>query len=969
MADNNSIIREINLRAPINMSTNKSTVVDFNGFNKKTGVMFNETLSNIYNKKYDAAGQQVVTIGENIYTIKDGCLYNNSELLIDYNDNYKVKAEIKTNLDKNTLAYYPDTAVVYLDGSNIIAKSLTDNTETIVSEIEDNSQDIILTVYKHNFIVFYNNTIVSWFNNTWKKVEDITNNKCAIFTNDDIYVVLYHDSTNNRCVWRKLYANEEYYTNYSKFSLTNGSISIKNATIEFEYIQSGYNEITGIIKNISLDKESNLSTFLNDNKIRYLKGIKIDSTLNYTEFYSSYSSRDEYNLIKTKDVGAAQGHTYSFSENTYVYNLASFKSNRFLRYNSFVASNLLISLEDTTAVSSKTGMLLSFIESINSDIENISFSNNSVVAPNLENSANYPVLLGYKNNESVPIFTRVKYGNFILHYYNDALIGVSHVSGECLLIPWNDVDENKITIGENTFTYYSENNKCWVEINISKQNNIIIKNIAKKLATNVISDKNGCINNELFNYSSCFTPAIPRETTFCYVGYMKVNKDDYFNRLINSVTDNSVVFYGSFGRGTNFTSMYNVGPIWSSNNYYTFKDKTVNTINWDKNYYIPANVLPSDAYITNNLTINSNSNNTYVLDKNSEYMLYANTIFTNLVYFNSWKNGNFYINNVLLNTEKSITDTTYYTIPTCLGVMTYIDSVNGIGYIKMFNTTWMLLVIESNITLLTTLLSTLNNVSDYFTLQGIPFGIINGYINRISYNNYAISSQEQIISVENMKFLGNTDRAAYFFAPMNKCIYVFTADNTLSYFAEATLLNENTTTVFDKQTKTIYILLNDKTIALSDQNSMFEIDERSEYLSFGKNTFSDENNIYSWYKVDNEFKPLPIQVETMWYGDIVNRKNMNVDTIYIELYDEERKPSTFKIALDSLVNNTVVVKEKEIKILSSEWDKTTSTYYLRYQPRIQLAAAFRIRITSDSAIKRIAVGYKVENNTISKNNI
>lgn len=112
MADNNSIIREINLRAPINMSTNKSTVVDFNGFNKKTGVMFNETLSNIYNKKYDSSGQQVVTIGENIYTIKDGCLYNNQELLIDYNDNYKVDAEIKTELDKNTLAYYPDIAVV-----------------------------------------------------------------------------------------------------------------------------------------------------------------------------------------------------------------------------------------------------------------------------------------------------------------------------------------------------------------------------------------------------------------------------------------------------------------------------------------------------------------------------------------------------------------------------------------------------------------------------------------------------------------------------------------------------------------------------------------------------------------------------------------------------------------------------------------------------------------------------------------
>lgn len=961
MADNNSIIREINLRAPINMSTNKSTVVDFNGFNKKTGVMFNETLSNIYNKKYDSSGQQVVTIGENIYTIKDGCLYNNQELLIDYNDNYKVDAEIKTELDKNTLAYYPDIAVVYVDDNNIIVKSLVDNTEQPL-EITDNSLDVILTVHNNNFVVFYNDDIVCYFNNQWKKVT-LQSSKCAIFK-DDVYVVIEHDSTNNRCVWRKIFASEYYYINFEKFSLTNGSYSVKNATIDFEYVQSGYNEITGIIKNITLDSDTPITMYFNDDtKLRYLKGIKIYGTLAYTEFYSQYSTRDEYNL---SSIGAS-----NISANTSSYSLATYKSSRFLRYNSFIASNVAISSGNSN-VTNKDGIILSFIESINSDIESISFSNNSAPGFIIEDTKNYPALLGYKNNEMVPVFNRVKYGNFILHYYNDAIIGISHISGECLLIPWNDVDENKITFGENTFTYYSENNKCWVEINVSKENPVIIKNFAQKLVTNVISDKNACKDNELFNYASCFTPAIPRETTFCYVGYHDINnRSRYFDNLITNINDNSVVFYASFGRGTNFTSMNDVGPIWSSNNYYTFNDKTVNTINWDKSFNIPkvSPAFPKDAYTRVNLTINSNSNNTYMLDKNSEYMLFANTTFTNLIYYNSWKNGKFFVNSSLLNTEKSISDTTYYTLPVCLDAMTFIDSVNGIGYIKMLNTTWMLLVIESNVTLLTTLLSTLNNVTDYFVLQGIPFGIINGYINRITYNNYAINSQEQIISVENMKFLGNTDKVAYFFAPMNKCIYAFTADNTLSYFAEATLLNENTTTLFDKQTKTIFILLNDKTIALSDQNSMFEIDNSSEYFSFGKNTFSDEHNVYAWYKVDDEFQPNTIKLETMWYGDIVNRKNMNVDTIYIELYDEERNPSNFKIALDSLVNNTIVVKEKEIKILSSEWDKTTNTYYLRYQPRIQLAAAFRLRITSDSAIKRIAVGYKVLNNTISNNNI
>ena len=81
-------------------------------------------------------------------------------------------------------------------------------------------------------------------------------------------------------------------------------------------------------------------------------------------------------------------------------------------------------------------------------------------------------------------------------------------------------------------------------------------------------------------------------------------------------------------------------------------------------------------------------------------------------------------------------------------------------------------------------------------------------------------------------------------------------------------------------------------------------------------------------------------------------------------------PGKFEISFDGLMNNTVSTKKQTFNVKSSDYDRTTKTVYIRFQPAYQNCAAFKLNVKSDLAIKRIAVGYTSEGTPlISKNNI
>ena len=58
---------------------------------------------------------------------------------------------------------------------------------------------------------------------------------------------------------------------------------------------------------------------------------------------------------------------------------------------------------------------------------------------------------------------------------------------------------------------------------------------------------------------------------------------------------------------------------------------------------------------------------------------------------------------------------------------------------------------------------------------------------------------------------------------------------------DATEIDNNTTTVFAKQTNDIFVLLNDKVVVFTNGGSMYEMLSRAEYITFGDNSWSDGN--------------------------------------------------------------------------------------------------------------------------------
>ena len=673
---------------------------------------------------------------------------------------------------------------------------------------------------------------------------------------------------------------------------------------------------------------------------------------------------------------------------------------KFLSYNSFIIvpySTAALDKDDQRELegsgypvskSSVTGTAEYLLESTSSNDEFITLTGStagpakkvaSLDADSFEvkniGEANVPKLLGLFNSNYSPEWLSTKVFNFKLIYNKDALVGISKDGS--IIVPWNDVDENTLTMTENDIYYYSLNSNTWVHVNVSTESKLEAIKVGKNLLLNSVVD-NCYRSDKTFTYSvdntlADFTISKPRlgflNVYYMYIlTYMKLDDSNTDSKIKNVERGNRWLSY--ILEVTKNTEKYyisitgkNDGPIWSATQLGNYPKVATNFRKEGWQYTL------SPSYDTKTIDYSYYFNNMELKNK-ADIDAYTSETGSVLNYFKSWYAGSPKYNNKLADVEKSMTDPTYYNLSPNVDIMTYIDGFNTISLLKVGNNTLQLLVKESELLLVYNILSNVNNVSEYFVLQGQQYGIINNYINKVDMVNGQVVSQTPITSVEGLKFLGNTDKQAFFFSQMNKTIQYFAADNTLEFLMDATEIDNNTTTVFAKQTNDIFLLLNDKVVVFTNGGSMYEMLTRAEYITFGDNSWSDGNKTWSYYKTDTEQERVPIEMETLSFGDTTTRRLMNVDTVYIELYDDNYMPGKFEISFDGLVNNTASTKKQVFNVKSSDYDRVTKTVYLRYQPAFQNCAAFKLNIKSDLAIKRIAVGYTSEGTPlISKNNI
>ena len=974
MANSKSVIRDIDLQnVTINLNKNKSIISDFNGFNKNTGVWYNGVLSNLYCNS-DETGGDTITIDNDVYKIIDNSLYKNGVLVKDYTNINKVRTEIIGNLDDNVLAYTP-VVHIYYEGDRVYVKyggtivpAGSYNPNTIPYIIIDKAADTWCVIYGNCIIckgmteakqlsvsptaALYSATKGKWF---------YVNNDTLVSVTDDEVKAL--DLT---------------------AGILTGAANIPGWTPKYKAVQIDSRTVFLGIYNFSVANVPSVTLHHNVKTFKYLKGFYIED-INVRPHYSNEGDAIDMSVVPS-DVRLYIQPYNAWSK------LASAET-KFLSYNSFIIlpySTVALNKDDQHTLeysypasrSSVNGVAEYLLESTPFDYELITFAG-STEGPaekrvelvgdsfNVKNigEANVPKLLGLFNDNCAPEWLYTKAFNFKLIYNRDALVGISKDGS--IIVPWNDVDENTLTMTGNDIYYYSLNSNAWVHVNVSTENKLEAIKVGKNLLLNSLVD-NCYRKDKVFTYSvdntlADFTIPKPRlgflnVHNISVSAYIKLDdstannvyRGNYWMQYILEVIKNAAKFYVSIAGE-------NDGPIWAATQLGNYSATNFRKGGWQYTLSPSFDTKTVDySYYFNNMELKNRATiDAYTSDTGSV-----------LRYFKSWYEGSAKYNNKLADVEKSMTEPSYYNLSPNVDIMTYIDGFNTISLLKVGNNTLQLLVKESELLLVYNLLSNVSNIADYFVLQGQQYGIINNYINKVEMVNGQVVSQTPITSVEGLKFLGNTDKQAFFFSQMNKTIQYFAADNTLEFLMDATEIDNNTTTVFAKQTNDIFVLLNDKVVVFTNGGSMYEMLSRAEYITFGDNSWSDGNKTWSYYKTDTEQERVPIELETLWFGDTTTRRLMNVDCIYIELYDDNYMPGNFEISLDSLMNNTVSTKKQVFNVKSSDYDRVTKTVYLRYQPAFQNCAAFKLNIKSDLAIKRIAVGYTSEGTPlISKNNI
>ena len=981
MANSKSVIREIDLKnVTINLNKNKSIISDFNGFNKNTGVWYNGVLSNLYCNSDKTSGD-IITIDNDVYKIINNSLYKNGVLVKDYSNINKVKTEIIRNVDDNVIAYTPFVHIyyegdsVYVKYGDTIVSAGSYYPNTIPYIIIDKKADTWCAIYE-NYIVCKGMTEAKQLSiSPTAALYSATKNKWY-YVNNDISLVSVTDA--------------EVVTLNLTAGILDGAVNISGWTPKYKAFQVDSRTVFVNIHDLSVADVPSVTLNKSVKTFRYLKGYFIED-VNARPHYSNAGDAIDMSVVPSDAKIYVQPYN--------AWSKLSSTETKFLSYNSFIIvpySTVAFDKNDPDqpgksgysgypiSRSSVNGPAEYLLESTSSNDEFITLTGSTAgpakkpasldvdtLEAKIAGEANVPKLLGLFNDKYSPEWLYTKVFNFKLIYNKDALVGIS--KDNSIVVPWNDVDENTLTMTENDIYYYSLSSNAWVHVSVSTENKLEAIKVGKNLLLNSVVD-NCERKDKLFTYSvdttlASFTISKPRlgfinVYNIYILTYIELRDSTAENvplgnnwlQYILEVTKNTEKYYISIAGE-------NDGPIWSATQLVNYPNVATNFRKEGWQYTL------SPSFDTKTIDYSYYFNNMELKDR-ATLDAYTSDTGSVLSYFKSWYGGTAKYNNKLADVEKSMTEPTYYNLSPNVDIMTYIDGFNTISLLKVGNNTLQLLVKESELLLVYNILSNVNNVAEYFVLQGQQYGIINNYINKVEMANGQVVSQTPITSVEGLKFLGNTDKQAFFFSQMNKTIQYFAADNTLEFLMDATEIDNNTTTVFAKQTNDIFLLLNDRVVVFTDGGSMYEMLSRAEYITFGDNSWSDGNKTWSYYKTDTEQERVPIELETLWFGDTATRRLMNVDTVYIELYDDNYMPGKFEISFDGLVNNTASTKKQTFNVKSSDYDRVTKTVYLRYQPAFQNCAAFKLNIKSDLAIKRIAVGYTSEGTPlISKNNI
>lgn len=481
---------------------------------------------------------------------------------------------------------------------------------------------------------------------------------------------------------------------------------------------------------------------------------------------------------------------------------------------------------------------------------------------------------------------------------------------------------------------------------ISYNNSIVVNNISRILMTNAngvyYEDSEGktkyvCIKNDkklhyqhiLKDRYLCFNTTSYNNTIDLSTGKIFPRSDDYNDRANVRTSDDGSVYYIGTGWNEQAETTHDVyfASIFSPQ---AQKGNTVGTV---------------EAYITGD-TADHNIN------------IYAAEIAGgSAIYSESWNltSGTVFIDYSLSGKSFPQGEVLYNTATTAEFIDAYLNYclVNEGGYSFLTQIDqYQNMIFGYNIL-------TYIQLSNLFVIQGTIYGINNQYISSITIENSSISGSSVVCNKQDMEYIGATPTSALFYSPMDKSIYIFTGDQQIQKAYDCNIINKIYS--FYNNPATGFILLSTDAGILgiyNDQIFSLEINYQG-YIYYTNSSYIIDNAEYSLYKKTG-FEKVPVILETKFYGIGSETKSVN-DCVYLRIYNENNEANgKIKIWCETLNEKTAKSDEKIFQITKDMFDSETNSMFIRYQPKFQEAAGFKVHIESDFSICSMSISHRAE---------
>lgn len=289
---------------------------------------------------------------------------------------------------------------------------------------------------------------------------------------------------------------------------------------------------------------------------------------------------------------------------------------------------------------------------------------------------------------------------------------------------------------------------------------------------------------------------------------------------------------------------------------------------------------------------------------------------------------------------------------------------NGTGYPLIYSGTTPVLAYY--------LLSGLDGVTDLFVIQSQFYAIVDSKIIKLTYNNGVIVSSSAISDVSGMQFIGALPERALFFSNMNRNIYSFTGDCLLTSLYEANKISIINSTYYNTATQSLYIAT-DVGLYIINSASMFRLPmtdiSNVYFIGTSAIVISGTTATYLSYYNQTNYVKVPILLETQYYG-AGSEMASKVDSWLIRLYNNGNPESgTITVNMTTLTDSGYMTDTKKFSVTTKDWDSTTNTLYIRYQPKYQNCVGASLLLSSTFAISSIVVNYTIDTEQISHFNI